>query len=201
MRQTLRFQQREAARAAILDAAEDLIAEKGLHGAALVEIAKRAGVAVGTLYNYFADRDDLVRALFDSRRAIVRPLVLAAIASARDLPFELRMRRLVRDTLAAYERFRQFLKVAFEAEHLRPPGNTSADDLEAAIADAIADGVVQGEIAAGPSAELVAFAVLGTMKKLILRRVNDGRPFADSADDIVTLVLDGARALHRGKTS
>src|SRR5678815_1807406 len=72
-KQALRSQLREAVRATILDAAEELIAAKGLHGAGLAQIAKRAGVAVGTLYNYFDDRDALVRALFETRRAAVRP--------------------------------------------------------------------------------------------------------------------------------
>lgn len=193
VRQTLRFQQREAARAAILDAAEELIAAKGLHGSPLVDIAKLAGVAVGTLYNYFADRDDLVRALFESRRHTIRPLILDAIAASRELPFEQRLRALVRGTLAAFDQHRRYLKVVLEAEHLKPTNSTTADDLQAAIADSIAAGVAEGKLAAGAPAELAAFAIFGTIKMLILRRVADGRSLAEGADGLVDLVLDGTR--------
>src|SRR5258706_427856 len=76
-RVALRSQMRETVRAAILDAAEELIAARGLHVATLAEIARRAGVAVGTLYNYFTDRDDLIRGLFETRRQVIRPALLA----------------------------------------------------------------------------------------------------------------------------
>src|SRR5262249_19228760 len=46
LREQMRQAARETVHAAILDAAEELIAEHGLHSAALVQIAKRAGVAV-----------------------------------------------------------------------------------------------------------------------------------------------------------
>ncbi len=193
VRQSLRFQQREAARAGILDAAEELIAAKGLHGAPLVDIARRAGVAVGTLYNYFADRDDLVRALFESRRALIRPQILEAIARGRELRFEAHLRKFVTDTLTIYDQHRRFLKVVFEAEHLKPVGNTSAAEMQIAVDEIVAKGVLEGELAAGPTAELVGLTIWGGLKANVMRRISDGRPLGDFADDLVTLVLDGAR--------
>jgi len=44
----------------ILDAAARLIAERGFHRATTREIAAAADVAEGTLYNYFATKDDLL---------------------------------------------------------------------------------------------------------------------------------------------
>lgn len=43
-------------RAAILDAAKALFAEKGYHGTNSKEIAAKAGVATGTFYSYFDDK-------------------------------------------------------------------------------------------------------------------------------------------------
>lgn len=58
---------KEEARAAILDAAEQVLAEQGLLAARMDDIAARVGVSVGTLYNYFEDRQQLLEALRDLR--------------------------------------------------------------------------------------------------------------------------------------
>src|ERR1700760_2887354 len=50
-------------RRAILDAAVEEIAESGL-SAATAKIAKRAGLAEGTLFTYFASKDELLNELY-----------------------------------------------------------------------------------------------------------------------------------------
>ena len=65
---SLRSRLREATGAAILDAAEEVFADQGLHAAHMNDIAAKAGVAVGTLYNHFKDRDALLAALMRERR-------------------------------------------------------------------------------------------------------------------------------------
>ncbi len=64
----LRTRIREATTAAILDAAEEVFAAQGLNSAHLADIAAGAGVAVGTVYNHFKDRDAILAALMQSRR-------------------------------------------------------------------------------------------------------------------------------------
>lgn len=51
-------------RAAILNATLDLISEHGFHGAPISKIAKQSGVSAGIIYHYFADKDDLIQALY-----------------------------------------------------------------------------------------------------------------------------------------
>ncbi len=51
-------------REAILSAALELFAERGFHGTAVPEVAKRARVAAGTVYLYFESKEALVNALF-----------------------------------------------------------------------------------------------------------------------------------------
>ncbi len=184
---------RETVRAAILEAAEELIATHGLKGAALVQIARRAGLAVGTLYNYFTDRDALIKALFETRRATLRPQLLAATSSGRELAFEPRLRRFVREVLEVFEVHRVFIKVAIENEHLKVSPSTTPGDLHAAVDDIMAAGAREGVITKAQS-ELLAMITAGAIRAVILRRVSDGKPFAEDADAIVTLLFDGARS-------
>ena len=51
-------------KAAVFAAALELIAEQGFTGAPMSQIAERADVGVGTIYRYFAGKEDLVNALY-----------------------------------------------------------------------------------------------------------------------------------------
>ncbi len=44
----------------ILNAAEHLIAESGFHGLSMQKLANAAGVAAGTIYRYFSDKEHLL---------------------------------------------------------------------------------------------------------------------------------------------
>jgi len=57
---SIRQQLIAARRNQILDAAAKVFAEKGFHHASTKEIARTAGIAEGTIYNYFASKSDLV---------------------------------------------------------------------------------------------------------------------------------------------
>ncbi|MCG2823798.1 MAG: TetR/AcrR family transcriptional regulator [Desulfobulbaceae bacterium] len=48
----------------ILQAALELIAEHGFHGAPIASIADQAGVGAGTIYRYFENKDVLITVLF-----------------------------------------------------------------------------------------------------------------------------------------
>ncbi len=54
-------------RAAILDAALKTFVKRGYPATKVAEIATEAGVAEGTLYNYFQSKEDLLLALFDEK--------------------------------------------------------------------------------------------------------------------------------------
>lgn len=51
---------RERTRAALLDSALDLVAQQGMETVKISEITKHAGLANGTFYNYFTDRDEII---------------------------------------------------------------------------------------------------------------------------------------------
>lgn len=66
-------EQSRETRRALLASAAAVFAERGLNGAKLDEIARRAGVTKGAIYRHFDDREDL---LLQASRAAVRSLQL-----------------------------------------------------------------------------------------------------------------------------
>jgi TetR/AcrR family transcriptional repressor of multidrug resistance operon len=65
-------------RRAILEATLSLLSERGFHGFSMKQLAERAGVAAGTIYLYFHDRDDLIGKLHDE---VVREIAANAFAN------------------------------------------------------------------------------------------------------------------------
>jgi TetR/AcrR family fatty acid metabolism transcriptional regulator len=64
-RQRLKEKLREVRTELILNLAEEVLEEKGYHETTMDEIAVRAGVAKGTLYQHFPSKDELIVALFE----------------------------------------------------------------------------------------------------------------------------------------
>jgi len=70
-----RERERRARRAQILEAAKEVFAEKGFQATTAEEIARRAEVAVGTLYLYFRSKEELyVSLLFEGLEIFRREL-------------------------------------------------------------------------------------------------------------------------------
>jgi AcrR family transcriptional regulator len=92
-RQTERVVRKLAARrAAILAAARDALAEKGIAAIQIASVAERAGIAAGTVYRYFPSKTELVAAVVAGlsgeeiaaleRAAAAAPGPLSALAAA-----------------------------------------------------------------------------------------------------------------------
>jgi AcrR family transcriptional regulator len=72
-------------RAAILDAARDVFAELGYDAATIRDIVRRTDLASGTFYNYFSDKESVLRALLEHSAREWRRRVRQARTEARTL--------------------------------------------------------------------------------------------------------------------
>lgn len=79
----------EQTRIAILDAAEELFAEKGIAPTTLEAISRAAGVTRGAFYWHFKDKSDLFAALFERRRLPQQALLSLAVEQGHDDPLGL----------------------------------------------------------------------------------------------------------------
>jgi AcrR family transcriptional regulator len=109
----------------ILDAAAAVFARSGHHRARTREIARVAGVAEGTLCDYFGTKRDLLIALIQRVTAESLPGTLAHIEEVEPRPW---IRAVPRDRLSLFDCYRALLKAvpkiiadaAFQHEYVRP---------------------------------------------------------------------------------
>ena len=95
-----RTARRDRGRTAVLEAALDLFEEENLEPTP-EQIALRAGVSTRSVYRYFEDRDDLVRAIIAHKQLKILPLFHIESIGKGDL--DSRLSRLVDSRLRVYE--------------------------------------------------------------------------------------------------
>ena len=188
---------REATARAILDAAEMTLAEEGLQAARMEAIAAHAGVAVGTVYNYFADRASLLAALLAARREGLVAALDGALASAEAEAFAAQLETFLRAFLAHVEAHRAFFAMLVEGDPGKAHGH-AAEALDAVYGRfevLVGRGVASGALRPA-HAELYPALLIGMCRGLTLRefRVRRGAGLASRAPALTQVFLDGAGA-------
>jgi TetR/AcrR family transcriptional regulator, repressor of fatR-cypB operon len=82
---------------AIYKATLSLVKDRGLAGITMCDISKEASIATGTLYIYFKNKDELIKALFTECRKKTARYYFEGIDE--QLPFEDRMQKLFRNII------------------------------------------------------------------------------------------------------
>jgi AcrR family transcriptional regulator len=77
---------KDAKRTALMQAAVRVFAEKGYHAATIRDIVAAAGVAVGTFYFYFPDKETLFVYLYEETAEFLLQAIQQAVASRATLP-------------------------------------------------------------------------------------------------------------------
>ena len=72
---------RERTRAEILEAARQVFARRGYHDASIAEITELAGIAVGTFYLYFRDKDEAFTTVLEEGFSETREQVKQAVTN------------------------------------------------------------------------------------------------------------------------
>ena len=106
----LRERIREATTNEILTAADALFSERGVERTSMADIAARAGLAVGTLYNHFRDRETLLNTLLDNHREKLLRELDAALAACAEQPFVEQLRTVLTCSFTSFERYRPLIE-------------------------------------------------------------------------------------------
>jgi AcrR family transcriptional regulator len=117
----------------ILKAAADVFAKQGFRNATIKQVAKAAGVADGTIYNVFANKDALLNALLDRLRPEadeVKGETLQSLVQQRASAFEPETLKILRVVLAE-----ALVDPDLRAKFLKRILNPAIDPLQAALKD------------------------------------------------------------------
>jgi AcrR family transcriptional regulator len=186
---------------AILEAAEQVFADRGLHAAHMGEIAARAGVAVGTLYNHFEDREALLTGLIERRRQELLGKLDARLKQLARATVTERLRAVVLVLLEHVRGHRAFMHILLQGEvgryqstfpsAARLPVDTMRAllaRLEPLVKQAIRAGLIRAELA-----DLAPVLLLGLVRAIVVRDMIDGRrDIVDEADRLLGFFLRGA---------
>lgn len=188
----LRDRLREQTQSAILDAAESVVTAEGLH-ARIDAIAARAGVAVGTLYNHFGDREAIVQAVLIRNRDTLHTALNAVVATPSPR-FADDLHRFVRELVEHWLLHGAFLAVVLQ-ERVRDPAfsckrNELIAPLRAHAGALVARGVREGLLRPGHDERFADF-LLGLVRTEMVQAAMEGRHAADPAA-IADFFLHGA---------
>lgn len=188
-----------AKRDAILRAAIDVFAERGYFNAQVADVARAAGVAAGTVYLYFHNKDHLLVSIFERSMRDGLAESRAAVADLKD-PRE-RLRRLARSHLARLGDDRN-LAIVFQVElrqstkFMERFSSTLLRDYLGLIRAAIADGQAAGLFRADIKATVAAKMLFGALDEMATNWILSTRRYSlqADADAVVDLFINGARA-------
>lgn len=165
LKETLRQKRAEL----ILEVAEAIAVEKGYHDTSMDEIAERAGVSKGTLYQHFSTKDDLFSALVEQTIARFEQIfeqVLASTSSAQS-----KLERILRAIYVEQDMLHfQFLQLWRRDEDLRKSLNARKGQLRERragiikqITDIFEEGKTEGLFEPAISTDLMLFTFLNLL--------------------------------------
>jgi AcrR family transcriptional regulator len=180
----------------LLEAAEQTFAEQGIEGARIEDIAARAGIAVGTLYNYFQDRDDLLKALAEVRRETLTARLDAAGAATRGEPWRAQLLGFLRALLEHLESHRRFYSIILQAETRltpRPPFGSAMDEVYERADRLLRRGIRQGLLRRDDHG-LFPSLLVGMLRAVLIhdRHAPAPGPLTGLAEPLCRFFLDGA---------
>ena len=190
----------------IQEATMRVIARKGMAAATMQEIADEAGVAKGTIYLYFGDRDELVEKTFEGAMQHLNERIDAALD--KDIPFEEKLREVMAAKLAFFRENREFFRLYIS---LRMPEGTPQQQRRQKrtcqpqyqqrvqkMAAVLEQAMARGEVRRVDPYRLALFIIEGSTAVVLERLNEESSPSAETdADLIASLILDGIRKRSR----
>lgn len=181
-RTTAPARSRADTRRRLLEAATALFASAGLHGVTSARIAAEAGVATGTFYLHFKDKEELFREIVFAALAELRERTRLAVDGLADPRAQVRAR--ISELVTFAEQNRNLIVVLFGRGHeAAGVGDEVLDALTPAIADALRARARAGQLPAGIQPSVAAQAIAAMHSRVVAWWVED--PTRATRDELI----------------
>lgn len=185
----------------ILDGALKAFARKGFYNTKISEIATEAGVADGTIYLYFKNKDDLLISLFEDRMEwIIDRLNTELEAVGSNVEDRLRRAVELHFQLAIDEpELSEFITVELRqsAKFMKEYKNPKFLDYLKLLENLVEDGQKQGVFREDVEPRLLGRAIFGALDEVLLLLTFSRSPKRDVAEmtrQVTCVFIDGLRA-------
>ena len=181
----------------ILETTLELVKEQGFHGFPMSEVAKRGGIAVGTIYHHFEGKEELIRELFEYVVDLIYQTATAGDDSEK--PFKERYFRLWDNLLALYTdkpSILRFFEHYNNSAYYSPEAHTENNKFFKWLFEFFANGLVSGALRP-INKEMLAIIVLGNILTSAKVKINHSFKFNNKNMDlsqIAGIVWDGIKA-------
>lgn len=180
----------------ILEAAIKVFAEQGFFQSTIAQIAKEAGVADGTIYLYFKNKDDILVQFFNYKAKQVFDGFREEVNRAESAVDKLR--NLVRRHLAEFQRDRNMaILYQFETHQSSRLAEEQIKEMSNMYLDIVAEIMEQGQqeglIRKNLYLSLVKRFILGAVDEVINTWIHSGGEYdlVSMADPLVDLFIEG----------
>lgn len=156
----------------ILDAALHVFARKGYYNAKISQIARHAGVADGTIYLYFENKDDLLIQLFEEKMEMIIARLQLELEATGGNALQ-RLRRMIHVHLnmaTEYPVLAEFITVELRqsAKFVREYENPKFQAYLTIVRDLVEEGQREGLFKPGLDSRLLVRMIFGALDELLL---------------------------------
>lgn len=185
----------------ILEAAIEVFAEKGFHHARISDIARRAGVADGTIYLYFRNKDDVLLTIFEEKMGVLIAGLLHALEGVTDPLEKVRVFahyhfRQVQDHRALAEVLQ--IELRLSNKFLKEYRPEKLWDYLHVFADIVREGQERGVVRSDLDPFVLMWAFFGAMDEIAMQWVLSKRPnkfsLEATADTVSEVFIRGMAA-------
>lgn len=182
----------------LLDSAAEAFASKGYHQTSIRDICEGAGVATGTYYLYFQNKEQSCLALIQMLYSEVLEEVVKARTPERNIPDKLR--RSIEVALKVFARNQKLAKIALiQAPGAHPDFDRRLMEIHKTLASLVQQDLDEAiEAGAIPPQDtyVVARALVGGLYEVVISWLREGKPdsIEEAIPSLVTFSLRGIGA-------
>lgn len=184
---------------AIFTSTLQLIREKGFHGTPMSQIATESGVAIGTIYHYFASKDELICSLFGHCKQQIQSAAFRA--EEENLPYALKFTNIWKNLVNFYighPEMLSFMEQFFSSPYVKYIYKECGslcfqDEVSLFLEQGIADGVIKML-----DVNIISAAYIGTVVSTAKRHINGHFQFDDdNLNSMVGIIWDGIKTKNK----